>query len=109
MEMVFSELDRECQWGLSGARYQKNKRRWANLEPCLQPSVYINMYTSLQTTVKEAYCVCGILSYARKYWRKALNRKTAGHAPRLRIYSDSCVASPTHAVCWPHLHRWPPN
>lgn len=54
LEKVFLNLDQECDHNLSHGRYIRDKAKWANT---------------------EAYCLFGLLSYARKYWRKSLCKK----------------------------------
>ena len=57
-------IDDDAQFGLSKRRYQRDKKGWAQ---------------------DEASSLYELLSYSRRYWRKAVSRKTSGKATRLHI------------------------
>lgn len=86
-----------------------------------QPAVCLTSH--LMHAYKECYILCGLLSYARRYWRKALKRKTQGEVamqllsvlkPNPRKFRLSCRGKRkvkgrppgewgvhrTHRTCW---------
>lgn len=90
---VFLNLDGEGRHNLSQARYKRDMKRWASNDPFLNwqhlsfhewgaIDVFELPYSpplccwDCSNIPKEAYIVCGLLSYARKYWRKAVERNT---------------------------------
>ena len=57
-------LDESSDYGLSKRRYQRDRRTWAH---------------------DEASALYELLSYTRRYWRKALKRKTQGRVTQFEL------------------------
>ena len=90
---MFKNLDRQSNYNLSQSRYKKDRRQWA-LNDALN-SFYMAFLCIIFTHVhnhldsygcllcwalaicaKESYVLAALMSFARRYWRKAINRGT---------------------------------
>ena len=99
LQIVFARIDEEGEGNLSKSRFKKDKKDWANTDfwlqlnfsflyllcACINPPLSITtqnlslelfMWPAVNAQHKEAYVVQSLLSYARKYWRKSLIKRT---------------------------------
>lgn len=90
---VFAKLDAEAEFNLSNRKTKKDRNRWY-LDEALFLIVHVVlcvgivwMYCMCMCIVWKAYSLYGLLSFARRYWRKACSRGTRGEAHVVFVFS----------------------
>lgn len=93
-------MDQEGKYNLSQARFKKDRKQWAlNVFRLHILVIILRVWVPFYTiNAQEAYIVAGLLSYARRYWRKSLRRRNPTDIARRLI-----------AILKPHPRRARPS